>query len=231
MRERWLWAGALVALVTCTTGCEEEEDPAPPSQLGQFGAVSFEYDCDTPGDPVCDDQCEDADNAELCEGLTFDKTTIPTLAVGSSFLLGADDTSVDIVSSSDDRLSLMDGAWVTHRTGITSILAQASDGTVKDLVDVRVMDVENIDLNFRATYDATADTFVGTARLVLLGMDDEPLGGAFPCEWTSSDEDVVALTSDTTDNAVSFEFGTPGTATLTATLGPHSGSLMIEVTP
>jgi hypothetical protein len=208
-------------------GCDSET--APPTQLGQFGVVEFAYGCSGPGDAACDTACDDAANAALCEGRKVDLTRIPTLALGSKFQLTTDEP-VTIASSSEERLVKEGDDFIAAFEGITAVLALKSTGEVQDLVHVAVSAVKTVNIDFRADFDVIADKFEGNARMVMLGPDDKPLGGTFPCLWTTSDPAIVTITSDPMDNTIAFETGAVGTATLRAELGDYSGEVEIEVT-
>ena len=49
--------------------------------------------------------------------------------------------------------------------------------------------------------------------------NNEPLAGALPCMWTSSNTAVADITSDPTSNVMTFQFVTPGMATIHLALG------------
>jgi hypothetical protein len=207
--------------------CSSKDEPV--TQMGEFGQVAFSYGCAGPGDPVCDSACDSSANATLCQGRTFAQNVLPRLAVGSTFQLAADDPGVSLVPATTDRISPTGGGFEAVMPGLTAIMALLPSGEVKDLVDVEVREVAAVDVNFTAAFDALSGHFIGAARILLMADEQLPLGGFFPCQWSSSDPAIVAITSDATDNMVSFETGTPGTATLTAELGDYSGTVTVEV--
>lgn len=208
-------------------GCDSETPP--PTQLGQFGAVAFAYGCAGPGDAACDTACDDAANDELCEERKVDLTRLPTLALGSKFQLTTEEP-VTLASSSESRLVQEGDDFIAAFEGITAVLALKSTGEVQDLVHVAVAEVKTVNIDFRADFSVTEGHFEGNARIVMLGPDDRPLGGTFPCVWTTSDPTIVTITSDAMDNMIAFETGAVGTATLRAELGDYSGVVEIEVT-
>lgn len=218
----------LFALLGSACG-EKATTPPEIVQTGALGAVDFTYECASAGDPVCDSACDEPAASKLCEGKRFALDEIPFVAIGSSFRLKMSDPSAVLTSLDPERV-LVEGDLVTvKREGVSSVMALAADGTVLDLVDLRVGEIQSLDVDFSLAFDSANSNFRGHARVLMLGDGDTPLGGAFPCTWTSSDPAVLIVEGDASDNMVALHTGVAGTATLEAVYGPRTGTIDIKV--
>ena len=223
-------------------GCAETEDPEqPPAVLpGSLGRAEFRYECVGAGDPQCD---LDADLAP-----TRTDSPFPLIAVGSRIQLFAESNNLPLAldSASEQFLAIdADGATVTALSaGTVSVIASQS-GTPVDFADVELREpvalkilpatpqgsFEGVEVdvaNGQLTAEANVE-FTFKFRAILVGANGELLAGDFPCNWSSSDPDILEITSDPADNIVTVVSGNPGPGLLNVEVGDFSGTVSIEV--
>ncbi len=231
-----LSVGAVLAL-----GCDGKEDPKqPPAVLpGSLGRAEFLYECVGEADPQCD---QDADLAP-----TRTDSPFPVIAVGSRFQLFAESGGpLQLGTASGQWLALdADGATLTAlRAGVVSVVASQS-GTPLDFADIELREpaalkilpatpqgsFEGVEVdvaNGQLTAEANVE-FTFKFRAIVVGANGEILAGDFPCNWSSSDPDILQITSDPVDNIVTVVSGNPGPGVLEVELGDFSGTVSIEV--
>lgn len=212
-------------------------------QEGELGNGTFVYDCHEESDAQCD-----ANSVLALPDETL--KTLPSIAVGAAFSVrydpkegdGSIDSPVPDFITNEAVMSENGGGSVflrAARAGI-GVLSGSVGIYPEDLVHVRIEEakdivVTRIDTSGNFGFDGAGVVDVSVKleetffRAVPVTEDKRILSGALPCMWTTSDEAVVAITSDPTSNVVQAQMKQQGTATLHVKLGDIEKDVTVTV--
>lgn len=208
-----IFGTALAALV----GCSALSNPEP----GSLGNGKFGYTCTSQG-------FADASNfdTQCAPGVFSAPNFVPkVIAVGATFAAtyrsnkataGDIDT---VISSAPSIVALTGGHFETLRAGNIALIG-THKGAADDFEYVKIAPVASIKLALESTTSIAASP---------MSADNAVLGGKLDCTWTwSSSESFVVITSTGRKAQV---LGPPNTsATITATCGSQSGTLLVHLT-
>jgi hypothetical protein len=237
--------GAALA-VAIAAGCSGITHPSPSSpsfKKGVLGNGGFTFKCD---DTVACDRYNNADEfpADIAQGSTFEL----------EFLLRADSGSFTYLKSAERGTTVEPvGKWINRgvsgsqgeafaavEAGIATISARDSKGWLVDYITVRVKKPDRL-VVYDAAYKGSDPT-----KLVSVAMDTgetrsfrtvafqgiaTPLAGTLAVEWTSSDQDVVAIEGYTRGKVnILARKGSTAPVTLTAKGGGLVATVEVTVT-
>ncbi len=230
----------LLALIPSVSAC----DPAEQTQAGELGAGEFTYHCIEPSDAQCDE------GEEVAPAAFKHIATGATLAVSyeneDRQLIAADvyfyNRSARLEVTEREAGSANGNAQVRFLSpGYTALLAYTVDGKVDDILHTVVVDPAGIAISrrdegggsFSGSFgDVSIDVTIGLGVTLRAAPTDDAgdiLAGALDCEWQSSDDSVVEIVGDPTDNVVDLDLKAPGTSTITVKLGAIEASTDIVV--
>ena len=232
MSDSWRW-GLLVGLGLGAglCGCEP---PAENLQQGELGNGTFEYLCEAPSDAQCDEgeQHSAAAFASLVRGGVF----------GMGFLdKNGNDANASMEAAGQDRVTY-DAAldrWTAEKAGIVALVAFVN-GSAADFIHATVVEPTGVLISQQDVSGHFTGSFGGVTIDVTLQSDfilrvapadaqQNVLAGGLGCQWTSDNEAVARITSDSTDNVITVHPVAAGSATLQVQLGSVSGQTTITV--
>jgi hypothetical protein len=213
-------------------GCE----PAPENlKSGELGNGTFEYLCKATTDAQCD------------EGETVSQAAFDAIARAGVFGLSFLDeygnaTSDEIEAAGDGRITYDDQTqrWTAEKAGLVALIAFEQNGGVEDFVHATVVEPSGVvisekDLSghFTGSFGgATIDVSIQSDFILRVAPADalqNVLAGGLPCQWTSDNPAVAAISSDATDNVITVHPVAAGSATLHVQLGSVSGQTTLTV--
>jgi hypothetical protein len=238
-----LAAAGTLALVVLE-GC----DAPPTAQIdAPIYSGEFSYLCSGPGDYLCDDGITELVNPDpfIAVGSEFSVKFTPMFTPRSTTFPHGSEVFKGVAALDPKRLELVSdrakdpSTFKAHVTGFTSLIAR-NEYRALDILNVTVGSIDRLEISHDISTvlfgdPGTADftilgAVVGKFRAIPTAENGSHLVGSLPCEWSTSDMDVVAITSSSNDNLVTIRTKEAGKATITVTMGTFQTHFPVTVT-